>query len=107
MLTTSPYRFLERYSKVAKADSVVFFLAQFFLELALFDSKMSQYCPALQASAAIYTAMRVIITQSNERPQGSVWTKQLEEHTGYRSSDLKNCSEAYCTLAELILKSNM
>jgi len=38
---------------------------------------------------------------------GSVWTKQLEEHTGYRSSDLKNCSEAYCTLAELILKSNM
>jgi hypothetical protein len=31
----------------------------------------------------------------------------LEEHTSYRSSDLKNCSEAYCTLAELILKSNM
>ena len=36
-----------------------------------------------------------------------MWTKQLEEHTGYRSSDLKNCSEAYCTLAELILKSAM
>ena len=31
----------------------------------------------------------------------------MEEHTNYRSSDLKNCSEAYCTLAELILKSNM
>lgn len=41
MLTTSSYRFLERYSKVAKADSVVFYLGQFFLELALFDSKMS------------------------------------------------------------------
>ena len=36
-----------------------------------------------------------------------MWTKQLEEHTGYRRSDLKNCSEAYCTLAELILKSAM
>ena len=49
----------------------------------------------------------MIITQNNDRPTGSVWTKQLEDHTGYRSSDLKNCSEAYCTLAELILKSNM
>jgi len=27
MQQTSSYRFLERYSKVAKADSVVFFLA--------------------------------------------------------------------------------
>ena len=61
----------------------------------------------MQASAAIYTAMRVIITQNNDKPPGSVWTRQLEEHTGYSSKDLKNCSEAYCTLAELILKSNM
>jgi hypothetical protein len=63
ILTTSSYRFLERYSKVAKIDTVTFFVAQFFLELSLFDSKMSQYCPGLQASAAIYTAMRVILTQ--------------------------------------------
>jgi len=27
MCETSSYRFLERYSKIAKADSVVFFLA--------------------------------------------------------------------------------
>jgi hypothetical protein len=47
VLTTSSYRFLERYSKVAKTDTVTFHLAQFFIELALFDSKMSQYCPAL------------------------------------------------------------
>ena len=49
----------------------------------------------------------MIITQNNDRPTGSVWIKQLEDHTGSRSTDLKNCSEAYCTLAELILKSNM
>jgi hypothetical protein len=41
ILTTSSYRFLERYSKCAKADSVVFFLSQFFLELAMLDSKMN------------------------------------------------------------------
>lgn len=41
MLQTSSYRFVERYSKVAKADSIIFFMGQFFIELALFDSKMS------------------------------------------------------------------
>jgi hypothetical protein len=41
VLTTSSFRFIERYSKIAKADTVSFFLAQFFLELALFDSKMA------------------------------------------------------------------
>jgi hypothetical protein len=41
MTMSSPYRFLERYSKIAKADNIIFNIAQFFLELALFDSKMS------------------------------------------------------------------
>jgi hypothetical protein len=40
MTETSPYRFLERYAKIAQADSVLFFLAQYLLELALLDSKM-------------------------------------------------------------------
>ena len=60
----SPYRFLERYSKIAKADSVIFFLAQYLLELALLDSKMHQYLPSLQASAALYLAMRGTLTAS-------------------------------------------
>ena len=62
MSETSSYRFLERYSKVAKADSVTFFLSQYLLELALLDSKMNQYPPSLQASAALYVAMRVSLT---------------------------------------------
>lgn len=41
MSETSPYRFLERYSKIAQADSVLFSLSQYFLELALLDSKMN------------------------------------------------------------------
>jgi hypothetical protein len=62
MQESSSYRFLERYSKIAKADSVVFFLAQYLLELALLDSKMNQYPPSVQASAALYVAMRVTLT---------------------------------------------
>lgn len=38
---TSPYRFLERFSKLAKLDNVSFFLSQYMLELGLLDSKMS------------------------------------------------------------------
>ena len=38
MSETTTYRFLERYSKIAKADSVVFYLAQYLTELALLDS---------------------------------------------------------------------
>jgi cyclin B len=37
----SSYRFLERLSKLAKIDSVTFFLSQYMLELGLLDSKMS------------------------------------------------------------------
>ena len=61
---TSSYRFLERYSKIAKADSVIFFLAQYLLELALLDSKMNQYLPSLLASTALYVAMRVTLTDT-------------------------------------------
>lgn len=38
---TSSYRFLERFSKLAKLDSVTFNLANYMLELGLLDSKMN------------------------------------------------------------------
>jgi len=84
MQETSSYRFLERYSKIAKADSVVFFLSQYLLELALLDSKMNQYPPSLQSSAALYVAMRVTLTdemtrkgQDSSAASVSCWTKSL------------------------------
>jgi hypothetical protein len=52
------YRFLERFGKLCKTDSVTFFLAQYMLELGLLDSKMSQFAQSLQAVAAIYTAKK-------------------------------------------------
>jgi hypothetical protein len=38
---TTAYRFLERFSKLAKLDNVTFFLSQYMLELGLLDSKMN------------------------------------------------------------------
>lgn len=99
---TSSYRFLERYSKVARADSVVFFLSQYLIELALLDSKMNQYPPSMLASAALYVAMRVTITAEMDRrghdsqvATVSCWTKDLQMHTKYSSSCLKSCAKNY------------
>ena len=44
---TSAYRFLERFTRIGKADSTVFHLAWYLLELGLLDSKMNQYKPSL------------------------------------------------------------
>ena len=114
IVQTSAYRFLERYSKIAKSDSVNFFVAQYLLELALLDSKMNQYAPSLQASTALYVAMRVTLTDSqmkagmgsNEQIR-SVWTKSLQEQTGYTTSEMKSCAKNYFQLANLIMKSEL
>lgn len=109
IIQNSAYRFLERYSKIAKADTVIFYLAQYLLELSLLDSKMSQYLPSMQASAALYVAMRVTVTDSQQRGHSAVqpanvscWTKLLQEQTGYASADLKSCAKNYFQLADLI-----
>ena len=82
---TSAYRFLERYTKIAKADHVVFFLAQYLLELGLLDSKMNQYPPSLLASTALYVALRVTLNGSRRSKSStkSVWNHDLIENTGY------------------------
>lgn len=111
---TSAYRFLERYSKVARSDSVLFYLAQYLLELALLDSKMAQYPPSLQASSALYVAMRLTLTDSLTRlgqdtsaANVSCWTQTLQDHTGYTRSDLRLCAEDYFQLAKIISDSEL
>ena len=44
---TSPLRFLERFSKIAKLDNVTFNLSLFMLELGCLDSKMNQFRSSL------------------------------------------------------------
>lgn len=87
----SPFRFLERYWRVARADQQVFCLAQYLLELALLDSKMNQYKASLMASAALFVALRVCLSDSSS----SSWTKALQEHTRYTSTQLKSCAQNY------------
>ncbi len=73
MQQNSPFRFLERFWRAARADSIIFYLAQYLLELALLDSKMNQYKASLMASAALYVALRVCAVDQT----ASSWTKAL------------------------------
>jgi transcription initiation factor TFIIIB Brf1 subunit/transcription initiation factor TFIIB len=104
IIESSPYRFLERFSKIAKADAEVFSIAQCLLEMALFDSKMNQYAPSMQAAAAIYMALRITMkqdesTSAQENSNLSCWTKPLQAHTKYPSWMLKPCAQKMVQLA--------
>jgi transcription initiation factor TFIIIB Brf1 subunit/transcription initiation factor TFIIB len=110
---TSPFRFLERYSKIADLNEETFFLAQYLIELQLLDSKMNQYPPSLLSSAAIYLALRVMNYDKQlkkgvqQDPYISIWTPQLQQQTGYTSSDLNGCAQNYFKLASLIQRSTL
>ena len=80
---TSPYRFLERYSKLSKLDSVELNLTNYILELSLLDSKMNQFVPSLLAASAIATAL------TYQRPEVD-WEK-IEEATGFTQEQIKGC----------------
>lgn len=59
---TSSYRFLQRFTKIMKVDSLVFNLSQYLLELALVSYKMSKYKSSNIAASALYLSLKMIKT---------------------------------------------
>ena len=56
----SPYRFLERFSKVANADPIYFNLARYLAELPLIEYRMLKYSPSNIAASAMYLASKIL-----------------------------------------------
>ena len=54
--TPSSYRFLERFAKVINADTPLFNLARYLIELPLIEYRMLKYSPSNIAASAIYLA---------------------------------------------------
>jgi cyclin B len=54
--TPSPYRFLERFTKVINADTPLFNLARYLIELPLIEYRMLKYSPSLLSAAALFVA---------------------------------------------------
>lgn len=74
------WAFLARYTKVGMLDSRTKLLAQYFVERCLQEYDMLRFLPSLQASAALFAAMRT---------QGTgVWSPTLAEYTGYTEADI-------------------
>jgi hypothetical protein len=55
----SSFRFLERYSKVAKCDSFIFNLSRYLVELSLVHYKMLRFSNSNLAASALYLAMKM------------------------------------------------
>jgi len=104
------YRFLERFSKLAKIDNVTFCLSQYMLELGLLDSKMSQFPQSLQAIAAIYTAKKYMLhSEKSQRSfaehahhQSSSWILADLNVPQYQNEQVKSCAKCFNQLAKLI-----
>ena len=100
---TSPYRFLERFAKIGKIDSVTFNLANFMLELGLLDSKMNQFKASLQACAAIYTAKKYLkYYQGGRSDNESTGVAEYNLNGVFTSDQVKSCARCFDQLAKMI-----
>ena len=54
--TPSSYRFLERFAKIINADTALFNLAWYLIELPLIEYRMLKYLPSNLAASALFLA---------------------------------------------------
>jgi cyclin B len=71
---TSAYRFLERYAKIMKADSVIFNLARYLIELSLVNYRMTRFAQSNIAAAALYLALKMT---KHQHP----WNETIARHS--------------------------
>ncbi len=56
----SSFRFLERFGKLANANSKQVCLARYLIELPLIEYRMLKHSPSNQAASALYLAMKIL-----------------------------------------------
>jgi len=60
LVTNSPFRFLERYGRLAGLDERGFNLAKYLLELSLVEYKMLKFIPSVMACSTIYLVNKIL-----------------------------------------------
>lgn len=93
LIMETSFKFFEPLTKVCKMEQKNFHLAQYVLQLSLFETKFLDYKPSLIASSSIY-----LINKIRKRPES--WPSSLEKLTGYSEKDLKACARQLCQLLE-------
>jgi G2/mitotic-specific cyclin-B, other len=79
---TSSYRFLERFTKVAKVDALIFNLSRYLLELSLVNYKFLKYSPSNLASSALYLSLKM-----TKHP--NPWSEAMAKHTHYKEQTIR------------------
>lgn len=74
---TSSFRFLERYTKIAKADSLVFNLARYLMELSFTNYKMLRFSASNLASSALYLSLKMT-------KHSFCWNESLTKHSHFK-----------------------
>lgn len=97
---TSPsaYIFLNRYSKLLKADEVTTALARYLIELPLIEYRMLKYSPSMVAASAIYVAFHILKKKI---------TQNLTQATMYTEQNIRSCAKDLCILFHGINKINL
>ena len=78
------------------------------LEVGLFDSKINQFYPSLQAVSAIYTAKKYIKFYNNSHPEDV--TTGLSEYgllNIYSADEVKSCARCLNELTKVLLNSDL
>lgn len=55
----SSYRFLERFIKISKADTLIFNLSRYLIELSLANYKMLRFSSSNLAASALYLSLKM------------------------------------------------
>lgn len=83
---TSSFRFLERFNKVAKTDTLIFNLSRYLIELSMVNYKMMRFTNSNLAASALYLAMKMT---KHQNP----WTDLLVKHTQFKESQVRSCAK--------------
>ena len=89
ILSPTPYRFLERFTKLSSAvsnDEKCFFFAQYIQEISLLDESLLKYRPSEIAAGSLCLAVKSI---KKLHP----WNAEMERTTGIKEETLKNVIE--------------
>ncbi len=95
--TPSAYRFIERFTRAAQADTPMFNLTRYLIELPLIEYRMLKYSQSNISASALYLAHKIM-------QKGQAWSEELTERTGYSESELRPCAKDLCILLQGIEK---
>jgi transcription initiation factor TFIIIB Brf1 subunit/transcription initiation factor TFIIB len=82
----SSYRFLERFVKISKADTLIFNLSRYLIELSLANYKMLRFSSSNLAASALYLSLKM-----TKQPHS--WNETLAKHTQFKEVQIRPCAK--------------